>query len=503
MRNRTSLILLLLFSFINNTFSIIDYNENCKKIFEYTFALDYKKVDLLLEKEAKINPNNVVVDYIRTYSYFLQYATIGSSSSLNEFKKYRSISVDKIMGENNDNPYKYYFLADIYLIESISEAIQRNYLSAIYLFKKAYNTNIDNIKYFPDFMPNYKSRGAISVTIGSIPKAYNWGLSILGLYGDINQGFNDITKSLLSSQNNENENHLFVENVLIYTFLSDNFSIREDKNKLLREIFNNEEYNEKYSNNLIYLFSKASFYQHHKYNKEVIDALDIVKTKNKDVSNRFCYLNYLYGQSLLYKKDLKAEIYFNKYINTYPGNNYKAASHQKLAWSRLINGDLDSYQSEITIIKELDDGFYDSDKQAEIEANSDIVPNLYLLRSRLLFDGGYYTEAEEVIEKGKELNNYKSERNNIEYFYRLGRIYDENNKPIKAEKNYKLTILMSKDMKYYYAAKSALQLGYYYEKTGRTEDAQQMYELILELDFNEYENGITQKAKAGLTRLDK
>ncbi|MCK5847191.1 MAG: hypothetical protein KAG84_07115 [Bacteroidales bacterium] len=501
-KNNSIFLIIFLLLVANNSFGIIDYNDNCKKSFEYTIALHYDKVDALLKEEEAINASNSVISYIRSYSAFLKFATIGSKYSLENFKKQRAISIDKIEDESDDNPYKKYFLADIYLIESIAEAIQKNYLSAIFLFKKAYNTNEENIEAFPDFLPNYKTKGAISITIGSIPKAYTWGLSILGLTGNIAQGFKDITKSLLYTKDNKDSHFLFVENLLIYTFLSDNFAIKNEKNKILIDIYSNEEYNNKYSNNLIYIFSRSSFYQHNKYNDKTIEALEIVKMQNSEVSKRFCYLNYLYGQSLLYKKDITAEVFFRAYINNSPTKNYKAASHQKLAWSRLINGDLTSYLAQIEIIKKYDDVFYDSDKQAKIEAKSGVVPNTYLLRSRLLFDGGYYKEAEEILIEGDKIGNYKSERNKIEYIYRLGRINDESGKYKKAEKYYKQTIAVSKDMKYYYAAKSALQLGYYYESINKIEDAELMYNLVLDLDFDEYQNGITQKAKAGLNRIE-
>ena len=122
------------------------------------------------------------------------------------------------------------------------------------------------------------------------------------------------------------------------------------------------------------------------------------------------------------------------------------------------------------------------------------------MRSRLFFDGGFYYKADSVLQKGNDLQAYKTERNKIEYTYRKGRIYDEWGYFTKAEKYYLQTIKDSRDMKYYYAAKSALQLGYGYEKKGNIDNAIEMYKLILDLDFDEYNAGITQKAKAGLNR---
>ena len=65
--------------------------------------------------------------------------------------------------------------------------------------------------------------------------------------------------------------------------------------------------------------------------------------------------------------------------------------------------------------------FLESDKQALKEAKKGITPHPSLLKSRLLFDGGYYEKAEEILIL---LNpeKFKNTINVIEYWYRLGRV---------------------------------------------------------------------------------
>ena len=494
-----SLLLLIINSY--RAHAIIDYNDNCKKSFESTIALDHKRTNTLLEIEIKRNPTNSVINYIRTYESFLNYVTNGDDDSFNSFEKNRELCVNQLNNETDNNPYKLYLLADIYLQESIINSLQSNYFSAIYLVKKSYNTINDNIDNFPDFVPNNKIKGLAQISIGSLPRKYNWAFSILGIYGDVDKGFVNLKKSLLFTKNNKEYNFLFVENLLVYTFLSDNFSNQNIKDDILNNIFNDTVYNKLYANNLFYIFVQASFFQHHKENSKTIKALAIVKNNPNRVTNDFCYLNYLYGLSLLYDLNDGSELFFQKYIDYYPANNYKASSHQKIGWSKLIRGDLRGYLQEKTTINQIAPGFYDSDDQALKEAKSNEVPNTYLLKARLLFDGGYYQRATKAIMEGKQLNSYKSERSSIEYIYRLGRINDENGNYDIAEKYYLQTIEKAKDLNYFFAAKSALQLGYRYEITGQKVKAKQMYELILDLDFDEYQNGITQKAKAGISRI--
>jgi tetratricopeptide (TPR) repeat protein len=71
----------------------------------------------------------------------------------------------------------------------------------------------------------------------------------------------------------------------------------------------------------------------------------------------------------------------------------------------------------------------------------------------------------------------------------------------KAIDFYKKTIKMGRDEEYYFAAKSALQLAYIYEKVKDYDNAKIYFNSCLDMENHLYEQGIEQKAKAGLNRL--
>ena len=120
-----------------------------------------------------------------------------------------------------------------------------------------------------------------------------------------------------------------------------------------------------------------------------------------------------------------------------------------------------------------------------------------MLKSRLLFDGGYYDRAKD------ELDGYKTNesRNQLEYTYRLGRIYQGWGKTDEAIPYYKETIQRGEKQPYYYAANSSLQLGMIYEKQDDFELARTYYSKVLDMDFDEYQFSISNKAQAGLNRI--
>ena len=94
----TILILTLLSSF-NKAYAIIEFNDNCKKGFEYTIALDHEKSSEYLLKETIANPNNSAILYIKTYEAFLNFVTNGNQKSLDDFDDIKEIAIDKISDE--------------------------------------------------------------------------------------------------------------------------------------------------------------------------------------------------------------------------------------------------------------------------------------------------------------------------------------------------------------------------------------------------------------------
>ena len=96
---------------------------------------------------------------------------------------------------------------------------------------------------------------------------------------------------------------------------------------------------------------------------------------------------------------------------------------------------------------------------------------------------------------------FSNDRNIIEYFYRSGRVYDALKETALAKENYQKTIDLGRNATYYYAAKSALQMGIIWEQSHNLPKAQYYFEDCLSMENHEYEQSIEQKAKAGLNRI--
>ncbi len=214
----------------------------------------------------------------------------------------------------------------------------------------------------------------------------------------------------------------------------------------------------------------------------------------------FYYLDFLHGECYLRTLNSSmAKKEFHKFLSNFKGQNYLKDAWQKTAWAALIENDTLSYLKNIQQVLKHGDSFIDADKHAEKLAKSGDIPNIDLLKARLLFDGGYYKEAEEILFSIIENEIPLAER--VEKNYRLGRIGHKTSNYSNAKEYYKITIETGSDLTLYFAANAALKLGNIYELEKDTTLASHYYNIVLDLNFNEYRNSIRVRAKQGLKRV--
>ena len=122
--------------------------------------------------------------------------------------------------------------------------------------------------------------------------------------------------------------------------------------------------------------------------------------------------------------------------------------------------------------------------------------------ANLIASNDYYIFIEEINVLVFNIS-ITSVKDNLELVYRMGRIYHKQNNAAKAISNYELTLKNGASYSYYYAANAALQLGLICEEQKNIPLAKEYFNQCLALKNHEYQNSISQKAKAGLNRIKK
>ena len=475
------------------------FNSNCQNAYEKMIRLDFEGARAHLKVDKGQNPRNAVATYIHVYSDFIRIALSESRDEYDLYHRKASRLIDELESEEKDSPYRLYFKADLHMQKAMLFALDKSYLSAMNHMRKSSAAIKENIRKFPQFVPNFKIMGLLHIVLGSIPEDYDWVLGIVGMKGDVNKGLDQLN-TLANSTNKSGKYHwLQTEAYLLWTFTTLNYD-NENKELTAGEKARIQEINSLAASNPFLCYALTNFYRNQGDNEKAIEVLKSLSYKKGQQA--LYYLDYMLGETHLYKMDKKSISYFETYLQRFPGNYYRKAALQRMAWYYLISNDMEKYQHYINRVKEEGATFLDGDKKADKAAKSDEIPNAYLLKCRLLFDGGYYAEAARVFQVHSPMIVLKTPRDKVEYPYRMARIYDQWGKQDLAIRFYTKTIDLGKDESWYFAANAALHLGQIYEKEGNKEKAKSMYEACKNMDFDEYRNSITQKAKAGLSRLE-
>ena len=469
-----------------------EWNENCQKAYTKIIHLKFKHGKDFLEIEKQQNPQNRLPYFIENYIDFLTIQIGEEQIDFNRLKENKNNRLDILKNGDENSPWFLYSQAEVHLQWAGNRLKFKEYLTAAYEINKAYRLLTKNQELFPNFIPNFKSLGILHALIGSVPSNYKWALYAIGMEGSIAQGMSELQSLINTVKHNEEYTFIIDETYFMYSFLKMNL---QNDPEGLQHILNNI----KTSDNLLLNFAACRLASKLGKNDLAISILE--NRKQTSAHYPFWYLEYLLGVYKQNKLNPNAIKHFENYVNSFDGQNYIKSAYMRISWHYLLQGDLDNFKLAQANIHHYGNTLVDSDKEAQNAFEKRNQPHPQLLKSRLLFDGGYHQKA---LKSLKKINNpilFSNSKHMIEYFYRKGRIYDEIQNIILAEENYKKTINLGRNANHFFAAKSALQLGLIHEKNGDNTKAIYFFNECIAMEDHEYEQSLEQKAKAGLNRL--
>jgi len=471
-----------------------DFNANCLKAYQQIFELKLTAARQLIAAEKKNNPENNIVPLLENYADYFYLLTTESKAEFERLERNKSDRLDRIEGGDESSPYYLYAQAEINLQWALIRGRYGEYFTAAREIRRANGLLQENSKKFPAFILNNKGLGLISAFLGNLPDGVlKSTLSTFGIKGDLQQGISmlDRLAELLPKSRFE---PFYEEVVFYYAFvLNDIAHSREAYSKTMK-------YTSRISDSsLLKVYLQALVSTKNGHNDAAITIL--ANRPSGTEYQPFPYLELLAGIAKLNKLDLDAVQDINRFLKINKGVNYIKDAYLRLSWTALLRGDTGAYAVNISKVKNTGFTYQEKDKQAQNEANAP-MPNLTLLKARLLFDGGYFLKALDVIGTAR-VAQFVAGRDQTEFYYRMGRIYDELGKRDAALANYQQAVDKGKTLKYYFAANSALQMGKLYELNRDFNNARIWFNIAIKMKDHEYESSIETQAKAGLKRISK
>lgn len=465
-----------------------DYNANCREAYGYFLSLQPAQGQALLKKDATAHPENLMGVYLADYDDCLLLLFNGDETDYERLKGNMSKRLGQLDKGDDKSPWHRLCRSGVYLHWAFVSIRFGDNLKAAGLFRKSFALIKENRRRFPDFEYNDVFYGLEEAALGAIPNDYKWIASIFGLKGDIKKGAHRLTSFLKK----HNESDMLYKEAYIYTtylrfyLLSDKVGVWDDLLKLDCD------------QDLMMSFLKANIAINNRHSDVAIRVLD--SAKKLPLYNKYPIMNYEMGQALYHKLDRRCVSAFDAFLNKYKGGLFVKDVYKKLSLVYYLNGDQQKAQIAKAYINNVGSTVVDADKQAVRFASKKEWPNKELLKASLLVDGGYYNDALAVLQKYNE-TLFSNTADKLEFLFWMGRANDELGKDQLAIKYYQSTIVLGKDRKEHFAARSALQIGFIYEEQGKKASAILMYKRVLGMDDHDYKNSIDQQAKAGINRL--
>ncbi|MEM8906881.1 MAG: hypothetical protein AAGD05_03460 [Bacteroidota bacterium] len=470
-----------------------EFSPNIKLAYQKAMDLKVIEASLLLAQVKREEPDNRMVYFVENYLDFIRIFINENEAEFENLEKNKKRRLALIKSGDATSPYYLYAQAEIKLQWALARLKFNEYLTALSEIKSAYKLLNKNLEKHPDFLPSKKSLGVLHAMVGTIPDNYRWAFKFLsGMDGTIEQGRQEIEEVLQYAQ--DHDEFLFEEETLVlYTFLL--LHLKNDRSEAWQLLHTGRL---RPTESPLACFVLANMAMRIGKNDEAIQLLE--NRPQGSEYHPFYFLDFLLGIAKLRKLDPSAGQHLEYYLQHFQGKNYIKEAFQKLAWHHLLQGDEATYRRLIKVCKHKGNSSVSSDKSAEKEAKRGIVPHPILLKARVLFDGGYYQEAYDLLQE-QSIDQFNRTDLQLEYIYRLGRICHELQQVPEALQYYQQTIDQGRDQKYYYACNAALKSGILYEAQKEDDQARSYYRLCLSMKPNEYRSSLHGLAKAGLNRL--
>ncbi|HTN20582.1 MAG TPA: tetratricopeptide repeat protein [Pelobium sp.] len=468
-----------------------DFNSNCVNAYNAIFDLRIKDANILIQREKAQNPQNAIPVLLDNYIDFFTLLSSENKADYERLKSRRDSRISFLSKQNKNSPYYLFAQAEIYLQWGLLKSRFQDYMSSGFDVKKADNLLNENQKKYPSFLPNKKSAGLIDVVLGSIPSNIKSIASTFGFSGNANYGIRTLEGLITSLPKTP---YSFYSDEVVFFLCYIETDLLQNKTNYSKTIGYTNTMN---SRSLLKAYLQGYVASRDSHNDSAIAYL-MKRPKGASYMD-FPKLDYLLGTAKLNRMDSDANVYLINYLKDYKGINFVKDGYLKLAYYYFLRGDINRYNAFLKMVKTQGDLYDEKDKQALKEAN-DAAPDINLLKARFQFDGGYYSQALQTL-SGKDVGDFRLKRDQIEFYYRLGRIYDELSRDNEAVVNYQKAVNIGKQTSYYFAANAALNIGHIYETKNDKARAISFYKQAIAMKDHEYENSIETKAKEGLKRL--
>lgn len=477
----------VLFLFLSNVaFASFEFENQLLTAHQNLFKLKISASEKILQT-YKSKPNGIAI-YLESFADGLRLVLNEEEARYKSYDDRQNERLARLDKLDKKDPYYLFVKSEMRFHSAFVKLKFGHEVQAAVDFRQSYLLAKENLKNYPSFAPSLKTYGLLSVIIGSIPERYMWVLNGFGLYGDVQKGMKQLEEAAASSM----PFHLDADLALgiLNAFVIKNEKLANDR---LQKVYNGQK------DNILPGYFYTSFLMKSGQAEKALDILN--KMPAGEEIFQYHYLEFMKGEIYLQKAQYPEAItHYNKFLAVHSSNNYIKDSHYKIAVCYFLEGKQELADANLAKVISTGVARFESDKRAETFAEKKQFPNPILYKIRMATDGGFYKEAENMF-NGVSMGQFKKHEDRVEYYYRKGRLKDNQGSEEEAIEYYHKAIEMSHADNLYYAPSACLYLGYIYMSRKDLQKAKLYFENVLFYKNHDYKNSLDNKAKAALDKL--
>ncbi|MDB5274820.1 MAG: hypothetical protein JWO58_3187 [Chitinophagaceae bacterium] len=466
------------------------FNTSLQKAYHEILSLRYQEAEVLLDAQLKVLPDHAIALYLKNFNTIIPVFILEDKKAYAKISHQEKTIVNALARLPKNSPYYYFTQAEVKLHWGLLKLKFGDYTAAALNVRAAYKLLDEGLKKYPDFVPLRKSMALLKVIIGSIPESYTWLSDLVGLYGNLNKGIQELTAIADGMTIYNTEAKLWL--VLCEHYLLGQTDHLDMINALCKSN----------PQNALFVFLEVSLLVHDAHSEAALSYYNnkqINETSFTLIPSFHYMLGEIYLQKGLYPQAISA---FQRYIQFHKGQAYIKDSYFKIFLAYWLQGNDKEAKRYKALTLNKGTVRNDSDKQAQKTAGKEVLPDKNIYRLRLMSDGGYLKEALTLTEQ-MDQQPFTNTADNLEYLYRKARLYHKSMDIEQAILCYNQTITASEKIDDYFAPNSCLQLGYIYRNLNQNDKARLYFKKVFVYKHYEYKETIESKAKAGLSSLEK
>lgn len=451
--------------------------------------LRFRDAQAMIGEEKRINPDNGYIIYLEHYSDAIQLIISEDKRIYEKMINGYDSQMEEMDKLDDGTPDNEWLQAEMLFHLGLAQIRYGTRINGVSKMVSSYRRIKEHHRKYPAFWQNQKLMGIYNIMLDFVPPFMRWAAEMFGFSGSAELGMYQLKQY---DERAAEVSGMAEEAVLVTTL---GYKLTRDESGGLDYLASQQKIMADCSL-IIYLYGVAALNAYQ--NNLALTLLPQIYKNGLQIN--FYGLDYMTGRAKLNHLEPDANIYFERFLNTYPGEDYRKDVCNRLSYFYLLRGNIEKYKEYNEMVSTVGADLRDNDMEALLESTTGIVPDPRLLKARLLCDGGYFTEAMAVI-RSIDVSQLKEEAYKVEYHYRTGRILQLSGKPDEAIPALTAAFNEGKELPYTFATRAALSLGRIYEGKKNYPAAAEWYRKCIEVySSDNTADGVRDDAERGEKR---